>query len=478
MIDLLLQLVIILVALVAAAFLANASETLAAYVAFGSILFVLVGYPTIFEAALAGTHAGQGGGRPARRVRRGRSGRLVGIVDACDRGLVEIYLTLGASSAITASFLSPRAQRLGDLMAGTFVVSEPAALLRLQPVVFPTPPGHAEYVDVLDVARLGSRATEWCGRRCCALAPSIRPPGTPSPTSSGTGWWPSWRWCAHLDDRRGIPRRRLHRLSAPPRGPGRRRPGRLRIDQQLVGCAKRASLVARRPICGGARSWGVGCLMEATNETPLHYLDHAATTPLLPEAIEAMAEMTHGGLWANPSGGHLLAPGQGGRRRANELAELFGAALGGGVHLRRNRSGQPGRVGLGRRRRTCGAQRCCARRSSTRRCACRPVGSGIEVAVDGHGLLDLDALAKACTPDVALVSVILVNNEVGTIANLDAIAEVVRRHAPTAWLHTDAVQAHQWVDVACGPQCRPGVGGRPQVWRSQGHRAADRPQRG
>jgi cysteine desulfurase len=64
---------------------------------------------------------------------------------------------------------------------------------------------------------------------------------------------------------------------------------------------------------------------------------------------------------------------------------------------------------------------------------------GIEVAVDGHGLLDLDALAKACTPDVALVSVILVNNEVGTIANLDAIAEVVRRHAPTAWLHTDAV---------------------------------------
>ena len=44
---------------------------------------------------------------------------------------------------------------MGDLMAGTFVVSEPAAHLRLQPVVFPTPPGHAEYVDVLDVARLG-----------------------------------------------------------------------------------------------------------------------------------------------------------------------------------------------------------------------------------------------------------------------------------------------------------------------------------
>ena len=58
-IDLLLQLVIILVALVAAAFLANASETLAAYVAFGSILFVLVGYPTIFEALWRGRTPGK-----------------------------------------------------------------------------------------------------------------------------------------------------------------------------------------------------------------------------------------------------------------------------------------------------------------------------------------------------------------------------------------------------------------------------------
>ena len=68
-------------------------------------------------------------------------------------------------------------------------------------------------------------------------------------------------------------------------------------------------------------------MMDATNETPLHYLDHAATTPLLPEAIEAMAEVTHGGLWANPSGGHLLA--RRARRAADdardELAELFGA---------------------------------------------------------------------------------------------------------------------------------------------------------
>jgi cysteine desulfurase len=192
--------------------------------------------------------------------------------------------------------------------------------------------------------------------------------------------------------------------------------------------------------------------MGATNETPLHYLDHAATTPLLPEAIEAMAEVTHGGLWANPSGGHLLA--RRARRAADdardELAELFGALpsevvfTSGGTEA--DNLAVLGSVGAGAPRE--GAALLC---SAIEHPAVRmPAGrlGGIEVAVDGHGLLDLDALAKACTPDVALVSVILVNNEVGTIANLDAIAEVVRRHAPTAWLHTDAVQAHQWVDVA------------------------------
>ena len=46
------------------------------------------------------------------------------------------------------------------------------------------------------------------------------------------------------------------------------------------------------------------------------------------------------------------------------------------------------------------------------------------------------------------MSVMLVNNEVGTIQPLDDVAEVVRRHAPDAVLHTDAVQALSWVDVA------------------------------
>jgi cysteine desulfurase len=68
--------------------------------------------------------------------------------------------------------------------------------------------------------------------------------------------------------------------------------------------------------------------------------------------------------------------------------------------------------------------------------------------VDGSGRIDLDALADALDEDVRLVSMMLVNNEVGTIQPLAEVAEVVRRRAPDAVLHTDAVQALTWVDVA------------------------------
>lgn len=64
------------------------------------------------------------------------------------------------------------------------------------------------------------------------------------------------------------------------------------------------------------------------------------------------------------------------------------------------------------------------------------------------GVLDLAALCAVLDSDVRVVSVVLVNNEIGTIAPLAEIAALVRRHAPGAVLHTDAVQAVPWLDVA------------------------------
>ena len=74
---------------------------------------------------------------------------------------------------------------------------------------------------------------------------------------------------------------------------------------------------------------------------------------------------------------------------------------------------------------------------------------GRTVAVDHTGHVDLDALAEVLesTPDVTIVSVMAVNNEVGTITDLAEVAAVVRRRAPGALLHTDAVQSACWLDL-------------------------------
>lgn len=70
------------------------------------------------------------------------------------------------------------------------------------------------------------------------------------------------------------------------------------------------------------------------------------------------------------------------------------------------------------------------------------------VGLDRDGLVDLDELAAALDATVRLVSVMLVNNEVGTIQPLDDIAALVRRRAPGALVHTDAVQAAPWLPLA------------------------------
>lgn len=69
------------------------------------------------------------------------------------------------------------------------------------------------------------------------------------------------------------------------------------------------------------------------------------------------------------------------------------------------------------------------------------------VPATAGGQLDLDALAAALDEQTAVVSVMLVNNETGIVQPLAEVAALVREHAPRAVLHTDAVQAPQWLDI-------------------------------
>jgi cysteine desulfurase len=79
--------------------------------------------------------------------------------------------------------------------------------------------------------------------------------------------------------------------------------------------------------------------------------------------------------------------------------------------------------------------------------SCNSLGA-VVVPVSSDGVVNLDALASELSSDVSLVSVMLVNNEVGVVQPLAEVAALVREKAPGALLHTDAVQAFAWLDVA------------------------------
>lgn len=61
--------------------------------------------------------------------------------------------------------------------------------------------------------------------------------------------------------------------------------------------------------------------------------------------------------------------------------------------------------------------------------------------VDGEGFVDLAALEAAIDERTTVVSIMLANNEVGTVQPLAEIARIVRARNPRTLLHTDAVQA-------------------------------------
>jgi cysteine desulfurase len=182
------------------------------------------------------------------------------------------------------------------------------------------------------------------------------------------------------------------------------------------------------------------------------YLDHAATTPMLPEAVAALsAQLTFTG---NPSSLH--ASGRHARRVVEESRESIARAL----------NCRPGEVvftsggtesnnlalkGIYWSRRTDDPRRTWILSTSIEHHAVldplhwlgESEGADVELLpVDRLGRVDLEALRSAVERDpdsVALISVMWANNEVGTV---QAIHEVVAIAAPHGIpVHTDAVQA-------------------------------------
>lgn len=178
-----------------------------------------------------------------------------------------------------------------------------------------------------------------------------------------------------------------------------------------------------------------------------HYLDNAATTPVRPEAAQAaMQAMLEG--WGNPSSRHALGS------QASELvktcraqvAQVLGCQPG---ELYFTSCGTEGNnwaiqaaVELGRRK---GKHIITsALEHSAVLEPCRALErQGYEVTYlkpDKNGVLSMEDLEAALRPDTVLVSLMLVNNELGTVTPIKEAANLIKRAGSPALLHCDAVQ--------------------------------------
>ena len=181
------------------------------------------------------------------------------------------------------------------------------------------------------------------------------------------------------------------------------------------------------------------------------YLDHAATTPMLPAAIEAMT--AH--LASVGNANSLHASGRGARRVVEESRETIARALGcrpgdvvftsGGTE-----SDNLALKGIFWARRAADPRRVRILSTTIEHHAvpdplhwlAEAEGAEVELLpVDDHARLRLDALRESVERDpasVALISVMWANNEVGTLQPIAEIVELAAKHAIP--VHTDAVQ--------------------------------------
>ena len=178
------------------------------------------------------------------------------------------------------------------------------------------------------------------------------------------------------------------------------------------------------------------------------YLDHAATTPMVAAAIEAMDAQWR--LTGNPSSLH--ASGRAARRVLEEsreqVADLLGAQP---VEVIYTSGGTEAdnlaiKGSYGARARSEGRSRVVASAiehhavlDPARWLASSGGADLTEIGVDSTGRVRLDELSAAVDDRTAVVSVLWANNEIGTIQPVAEVAEVARRVG--AWSHSDAVQA-------------------------------------
>jgi len=185
------------------------------------------------------------------------------------------------------------------------------------------------------------------------------------------------------------------------------------------------------------------------------YLDHAATTPMLPAAIAAYTDAL--GIVGNPSSIH--SQGQNAKRMLEEAREQVASSLGCDPIEVVFTSGGTESVNLAVKglfwaRAVQGRRRILVPRGEhhatldTVEWLERYEGAIVEwIPIDSVGRIDLTALATSLevADDVALVTLLWANNEVGTIQPISSVAELAAAHGVP--VHADAVSAYRHLPI-------------------------------
>ncbi len=181
------------------------------------------------------------------------------------------------------------------------------------------------------------------------------------------------------------------------------------------------------------------------------YLDNAATTPVAPEVVRAMVECMQED-FGNPASAHHV--GIAAETRVKEARAALARALGDAGCRRGDilwtsggtEADALGVIGAARARRG-RANRILVsaiEHPAVRESASLLADEGFEIDTvwpDATGVLRPDAIADAVTEDTAVVALMLVNNEIGTVQPVAEAARAARAKAAAVHVHCDAVQA-------------------------------------
>lgn len=186
--------------------------------------------------------------------------------------------------------------------------------------------------------------------------------------------------------------------------------------------------------------------MSSAPERSSAYLDYGATTPVMPEVVDEMLLYLREG-FANPSGIYRAA--RDARRAVDDARDLLAMEFGctSGEIVFTGGGTEADNLAILGIKSLSGPQVIVS--AIEHHGVLRPaesIGAGI-APVGRDGLIDLERLEAMLDETTALVSLMAVNNEVGTVQPIAKVVELVRAHAPNALMHCDAVQALAFCEV-------------------------------